>query len=272
MLAVELAMGLFVELGFLQRHQLALSQHPTILGDLRFQSLQPLLHRLQVVAHPNAAYAKRRHLGAALLQLVGGPRLAPGGLVDGHSHDHRLDLRRGAVLQIGLGACDLGQRKIPTLLIQIPEAIEAIARIAHHSAGLGHAAQLLSQLQQPDLSLDHLTLGGRHDGLPGETGRGAALRLWLRPPASSPTVSNRPSDHVKTSTTQSTDRSCEHSARSSSCRAPERRRPADPDRKEMDLCSGQLDTEAARYPNWLPAGPAPRSKTCGWSGIKQSRS
>src|ERR1700749_2962206 len=200
MLAVELAMGLFVELGFLQRHQLTLSQHPTILGDLRFQSLQPLLHRLQVVAHPNAAYAKRRHLGAALLQLVGGPRLAPGGLVDGHSHHHRLDLRRGAVLQIGLGACDLGQRKIPTLLIQIPEAIEAIARIAHHSAGLGHAAQLLSQLQQPDLSLDHLTLGGRHDGLPGETGRGGALRLWLRAPASSPTVSNRPSYHVKTST------------------------------------------------------------------------
>ena len=35
--------------------------------------------------------------------------------------------------------------------VQISEAIEAVPAIAHHPAGLGHAAKLLGQLQQADL-------------------------------------------------------------------------------------------------------------------------
>ena len=165
---------------------MAFGEHAAILGDLGLERLQPLLHRRQIVPQPDAADPEGRDLGAALLQLVRGPRLAPGGLIDGHRHHRRLDLRRGAVLQVGLGAGDLGQRQVTAFFVEVAEAVEAVPRIAHHPAGLGHAAQLLGQLQQADLRLDHFALGHRHRGLSGEPA-GALRSAWLRAPASIPT-------------------------------------------------------------------------------------
>jgi hypothetical protein len=139
------------------------------------------------------------HVGAAPLRLVRGARLAPGGFLDGRRHHRGLDLGRHPVLRVGLGLGDLGQRQLAALLVQIAEAAEAVARVAHHPTGLRHAAQLLRQLQQADLGLDHLAFGRRHGMLSGATGRGAALRLWLRAPASVPTEFRCPSDQIKTS-------------------------------------------------------------------------
>ena len=50
MLALELAMGLLLGLGLFQRDNLRLGQHQALLGALGLQCLEPLGHRLQVMA------------------------------------------------------------------------------------------------------------------------------------------------------------------------------------------------------------------------------
>ena len=59
--ALELAMGLFLALGLLQRGQLALGQHQAFLRHFGFERLEPLLHRLQIMTLPNPANAGRRY-------------------------------------------------------------------------------------------------------------------------------------------------------------------------------------------------------------------
>ena len=129
MVAVELAGCLLIQLGLFERHQLALGQHAALLGDLDLQGFQPLLHGLQVVAHPDAADPERRDLGAALLQFVGSPRLAPGRLLDGHRDHGGFHLGRGTVLQVGLGQGDLGQRQIAAFLVKVSKAVETVAAV-----------------------------------------------------------------------------------------------------------------------------------------------
>lgn len=73
-LAFELAVGLLVGLGLLQRDKLGLGQHAALLRHLRLERLQPVLHRGQVVPQPDVAHAEGRDLDAALAQLVGHPR------------------------------------------------------------------------------------------------------------------------------------------------------------------------------------------------------
>jgi hypothetical protein len=80
-----------------------------------------------------------------------------------------LDLRRHAVLQDRLAAADLLQRQLAAFVVQLLEAVEAVA---HHLAGLAHIAELLGQFQEPDLgSNDFLILG--HVVFPSPRGRGA---------------------------------------------------------------------------------------------------
>ena len=59
--AVELAMRLFLALGLLQRGDLAFGQHQAFLGDLGFEGLESLLHRLQIMALPYSAHPGRRN-------------------------------------------------------------------------------------------------------------------------------------------------------------------------------------------------------------------
>src|SRR4029077_15485222 len=49
-LALELAMGLLLGLGLLQRDHLRLGQHQALLGALGFQRFEPLGHGLQIAA------------------------------------------------------------------------------------------------------------------------------------------------------------------------------------------------------------------------------
>jgi hypothetical protein len=90
--------------------------------------------------------------------------LAPGRLLDGDLEHRRLHLRRRPVLRQRHPAAHLGQRQLAALLVEIAEPVKAISTIPHHLAGLTDAAELLGQLQQPNLATDDL-LFARHAAL-----------------------------------------------------------------------------------------------------------
>src|SRR5207344_1301187 len=87
--------------------------------------------------------------------------------------DDGLDLWRRAVLQNRLAPCQLLQRQLTTGLVEFLEPIEAVARVAHHLAGLADIAELLGQLQQPHFGANDLLLFG-HRRCPSKR-RGRAL-------------------------------------------------------------------------------------------------
>jgi hypothetical protein len=101
---------------------------------------------------------------ALLLQLVGRPHLAERRLLDRHLHHRLLDRRVDAVLLDRLPARHLRQRQVAALLVQLLKAIETIAAVSHDLASLAYTAELLGQLQQPDLGFDDF-LFRRHCGL-----------------------------------------------------------------------------------------------------------
>ena len=171
--ALELAMRLLFALGLLQRGELAFGQHQAFLGDLGFERLEPFLHRLEIMALPDAANAGRRDRMAELAKLVGDADLAISRPVQRKLDDDRLDLGRRAVLQDRLAPRQLLQRQFAAGVVKLLEAIEAVARVAHHLAGLADIAELLGQLQQPDLGADDLLFLG-HRRCPFETPRPGA--------------------------------------------------------------------------------------------------
>jgi hypothetical protein len=116
------------------------------------------------MAQPHAAHAGRRNRQPALLQLVGDADLPEGRLLDRHRHDGVFDLLRHTVLRHRLLAADLLQSEFAALLVELLEAVEAVAAVTPHLAGLAHIAELLGQLQQPNLRADDLLFGG-HGGL-----------------------------------------------------------------------------------------------------------
>ena len=147
-------------LGLLQSGDLRLREHQAVLRHLGLQRLQPLLGVGEIVPQPHPAHAEGRDRQALLLQFVRDPNLAPGRLLDRKLNHRRLNLGRHPVLQQRLAPADLLQRQLAALLVQLLEAVEAVARVAQHLAGLAHIAELLGQLQQPDLpSNDFLVLG-----------------------------------------------------------------------------------------------------------------
>src|SRR5438105_4198599 len=79
MLALELAVRLLLGLGLFQRDDLRLGQHQAFLGAFGFQRLEPLVHRLQVVAQPHTAHAGRGDREPPLSQLVGNTDLTEAG-------------------------------------------------------------------------------------------------------------------------------------------------------------------------------------------------
>ena len=86
----------------------------------------------------------------------------------GERHDRLLDRDRHAVFQDRLAAADLLERLLAALIVELLEAVEAVAAVAHHLTGLANIAELLGQFQQPDLGADNLLLlchrGLRHAG------------------------------------------------------------------------------------------------------------
>ena len=87
--------------------------------------------------------------------------LPPRGLVNRHRDDRLFELARNAVAEIRFPAADLAERVFATGLVQLLEAIEAVAAVAHHLAGLGDIPELLGELQHADCGLDDLLLS-RH--------------------------------------------------------------------------------------------------------------
>src|SRR5262249_47204665 len=83
------------------------------------------------------------------------------GLLNGQRNDGILDLLRHPVLQHRLLAADLLQRQLAAFVVELLEPVEAVAAVAHHLAGLADVAELLGELQQPNLGADDL-LFGRH--------------------------------------------------------------------------------------------------------------
>src|SRR3954447_26244956 len=139
--------------------------------------------------------------------LVGDADLAEGGLLQRQLDDERLDLRRRAVGQKRLLAGQLLQGEFAASVVELLEAVEAVARVAHHLAGLAHVAELLGQLQQAELGADDLLLLG-HGRCPLER-RGWALRTPTAPRPASALASasrHRLSDQVLTTSAQSRDR------------------------------------------------------------------
>src|SRR5262245_33389052 len=116
----------------------------------------------------------------ALAQLVGHAHLAEGRLVDRDRHDGVLDLLGHAVLQYRLLAADLLQRQLATGVVERLEAVEAVAAVTHHLAGLADVAELLGQFQQSNLSADDLLLRGH--GVLQSPRRGASPPRPLRAP------------------------------------------------------------------------------------------
>src|SRR5215475_5514246 len=171
MLARELAMGLLLGLGLFQGDQLGLGQHQTLLGALGFQRLEPLDHGLEVVTLPDAAHPRGRHRQPALPQLVGDADLAEGRLLNSQFNDGVLDLLRHPVLQHRLLAADLLQRQLAALVLKLLEAVEAVAAVTHHLAGLADVAELLGELQKPDLGADDLLFSGHGVLQSAEAGR-----------------------------------------------------------------------------------------------------
>ena len=113
---------------------------------------------------PQCSARRWRDREPALAQLVGDPHLAEGGLLNRELDDRRLDLRGDPVLQHRLAPADLLQRQLAAFVVQLLEAVEAVARIAHHLAGLAYIPELLGELQQADLGADDLLFSG-HDGV-----------------------------------------------------------------------------------------------------------
>jgi len=74
--------------------------------------------------------------------------------------------------------------RFPAFVVKLLEAIEAVAAIAHHLAGLTHIAELFGKLQQPNFGPDDL-LFCRHGVLQSaEAGRFATPTTPRPPPLS----------------------------------------------------------------------------------------
>ena len=93
-------------------------------------------------------------------KLVRDANLAPGGLFDGERHDGGLDLWRHTVLQDRLTPRNLLQGEFAAFVVKLLKAVEAIAQIAEHLAGLAHIAKLPGKLQQANLGFDNLLFLG----------------------------------------------------------------------------------------------------------------
>jgi hypothetical protein len=94
------------------------------------------------VAQPHATHAGARDHKPVLPQFIGDTQLSECRLLEGERNDRVFDLLRHAVLQYRFLAADLLQRQLAACVIKLLEAIEAIAAVAHHLAGLADVAEL----------------------------------------------------------------------------------------------------------------------------------
>jgi hypothetical protein len=138
--------GLLLGLGLFQRDELGLGQDQAFLGALGLQGIEPLVHGLEVMTLPHATHAGGRDREPALPQLVGDANLTESRLLDGNRNDGVFDLLCGAVFQHWRLAADLLQHQLAAFVIEFLEAVEAVAAVTHHLAGLADIAELPGKL------------------------------------------------------------------------------------------------------------------------------
>jgi hypothetical protein len=127
----KLAVRFLFQFGAFERGQLRFGQHKPFLGGSGLQRLEALVHGLEIVTQPDAAHALRRHAQrVALEDFVGDTDLAVGWQLQGQLNYHRLDLRIHAVLQQRTVVGDFLQGGFTAFIVQFPETVKAIARIA----------------------------------------------------------------------------------------------------------------------------------------------
>src|SRR5262249_22050901 len=113
---------------------------------------------------------------------------------DRQRHHRLFDLDRRAVLQDRFAAADLLQCPLAAFVVQLLEAVEAVAAIAHHPAGLADIAELLGQFQEPDLRSDDLLILGH--SLISVSPEGGSRSSPVRDRAPPPAPSRKPTTTV----------------------------------------------------------------------------
>src|SRR4029079_15214208 len=84
------------------------------------------------------------------------------------------------VLEVRLLARNLGQRRLATGLVELLEAVEAVAAEAEHLARVGDTAQRLRQLEQSELVANDLLILGHLTLLSNlQRGRICQSKSWL---------------------------------------------------------------------------------------------
>jgi hypothetical protein len=105
--------------GLLRGLQPAFGQNQAFLGEFGFERLERFLHRLKIVALPDAADAGWRDRMAELAKLVGDADLTEGRLLQRKLDDDRLDLGRRPVLQDWLAPRQFLQRKLAAGVVKL---------------------------------------------------------------------------------------------------------------------------------------------------------
>ena len=165
-------MRLLLSLGLFQRDELGLGQDQAFLGALGLQCFEPLVHRSRGHDAATRTHAGGRDREPALAQFVGDADLTEGRLSTA-SATTASSISCATQFFLRLLAADLFQRQLAAFVIEFLKAVEAVAAIAHHLAGLADIAELLGELQEPNLGADDL-LFGRH--VVSSIRRGGALR------------------------------------------------------------------------------------------------
>jgi len=111
------------------------------------------------VPQPDAAHSGRGNKQTAAGEFVGHAHLAESRLVQGDLHHRLFDVLLDPVSGTGFASADLAQGQLATGLVQLFEAVKAVAGVAHDLAGLRDTAQQLAELQQTHFVLDDLLVG-----------------------------------------------------------------------------------------------------------------
>ena len=129
---------------------------------------------------------------ATLAQLVGDPDLAEGRLLQRERNDSASISGGVRFFSSGLRRVSSCKRQLAAGVVELLEAVEAVARVAHHLAGLADVAELLGKLQQPNFGADDLLFLG-HGRCPPNAEAG---RFAPRPLRAPPRLSPQPNDTV----------------------------------------------------------------------------
>ena len=146
----------FFPFGFFESYELGFGKDKAILCGLRFERLETLFERLQVMPHPDGAYSAGRDKDGFLFEFIRDAKLAKSRLLDCEFEDGFFDVLLDPVLCDRLLATYFLERFFTACVVEVPKPVEAVSGVTHDFARLGDISQLLCQLKQSDLGFDDL--------------------------------------------------------------------------------------------------------------------